>query len=58
MNRGHTIACVLAGPCLHERKNVHNCVMCAKKLELQRDRLDTCSERCFQALLERQRANG
>lgn len=35
---------------------ITHCVICERKLKADRDQVDTCGKRCFNALLRRQRA--
>jgi hypothetical protein len=36
--------------------DVKTCAICARRLSMPRKHVDTCGERCFRALLRRQRA--
>ena len=36
-------------------KDITRCVICGKDLKPDREQVDTCGKRCFQALLKRQR---
>jgi hypothetical protein len=38
-------------------EEIDRCVICFRHLHPRRTHVDTCSERCYRALLERQRAN-
>ena len=36
-------------------KDIHECVICRRHLRPNRKHVDTCGERCFKRLLQRQR---
>jgi hypothetical protein len=38
-----------------EMRDILECVICGKHLEYPREHVDTCGQRCFRALLRRQR---
>lgn len=53
----HDLSCALRpGDCRHDVEAIAYCVICGGALKGS-PHLDTCSERCFHALLERQRRN-
>jgi len=41
-----------------DMKDIRRCVICGKNLKTGRDHVDTCGERCYQALLKKQRGQG
>ena len=38
-----------------DMRDIHNCVICEKRLPIVRDHVDTCKGACYQKLLRRQR---
>lgn len=45
-----------ASGCSCKMAEITNCVICEKRLEPDRQHVDTCGPRCFSKLCERQRA--
>ena len=41
-----------------EMKDLRNCVVCERRLKLDRKHVDTCGEGCFKELLKKQRRKG
>lgn len=40
---------------MSDMRDIHNCVICEKRLPVDRDHVDTCKGACYQKLLRRQR---
>jgi hypothetical protein len=52
----HTLTCAIHPErCKHSMAQIHNCVICEKRLGDDRTRLDTCSKKCFGKLCDAQR---
>ena len=41
--------------CLCRMADIHNCVICGKRLRPDRQHMDTCGQACFKKLLAMQR---
>ena len=42
---------------MRDMRDITSCIVCAKTLKPTRTHVDTCGERCFRTLLQRQRAS-
>lgn len=43
--------------CGHRMAEIHNCVMCERRLHPERQHVDTCGDRCFNRLRRIQERN-
>ena len=51
----HTLQHAVGEACYCDMEDIHECVICGLWLKLDRVHVDTCSRRCFKALLREQR---
>jgi len=50
----HAVHPAKAG-CTCDMRDIHNCVICEKRLAPDRTHVDTCGETCYRSLLQLQR---